>query len=245
MKTYGKHISELAPLKTFQQDVFTAEAQYPRHLCEFMLSLSLAFNDLHDLLLAHEFLNGVWPADETTPSPKLGEFNGFTNHLFRLHLGTLHELLKLIEENSKALKEPALAAVIGKMSTKAQKSWAVIVGVATRTTQTKSDLIQFLLFARNKVAFHYDGKEIGAGYKLAFAKTGRVPYVSRGATLGRSRLYFADAAAQDYLRKKANDLGAPDAILTAMKLMGTVTFAIHQVVFTFITTRAKLAAPPG
>lgn len=245
MRTYAEHIGRLASLKTFDQAAFAPDVQYSRQLCEFVLSLALAFNDFHDLLIAHDFLNGAWPADDSTPSQELGEFNGLTNHLFRLHLATLHEVLELIAKNAKVLKDPAFTSVIAKMTAKARTAWSAMVAVATGGAASKSDLARFLLFARNKVAFHYDPDQIGTGYNLAFGSTSRRPYVSRGGTFGRSRFYFGDDAAQEYLRKKAQDISAPDAIVAAFQMIGTLAFAIHQVVFTFITTRARLEVPPA
>jgi len=39
------------------------------------------------------------------------------------------------------------------------------------------------------------------------------------------------------MRKKAEDLGVPESLLDAVKLIAEVAFAIHQLVFTFIETR--------
>jgi hypothetical protein len=244
MRTYRGHIANLAPLRTLDPAAFQPDAQCPKDVCDLVLSLALAFNDFHDLLVTHDILNGVWPTDDSTPTPELGEFNGFSYHLFRAHLATLHELLNLLQKNSSLLADRSLAAVVKKLQPKAKIAWSSVVGVATGTNSEASDLTKFLIFARNKVAFHYSRKEIGGGFRTAFVGTGRQPYVSRGNTLATSRFFFADASAEDYMRMKANDLGVPDTFTAAIDLIRDVTFAVHQVVFTFIKMRGfKLKQP--
>jgi hypothetical protein len=250
MRSYAQHVSELAPLETFDPAAFQADGAWPQQVCDFMLSLALAFNDVHDLLIAHDFLNGVWPADEKTHTTELGEFMGFTQHMFRLHLGTMHEILELIEHNKPVLNDPAFNSVVNKMRAQPQTAWRTLAATATGASTAQSDLSRFLMLARNKVAFHYDRKEISKGYKASFlSPKGRQPYVSRGNNLGKSRFYFADAAAQKYMDQKANELGAPKLVLNVLKFVQVVTFALHQLVFTFVTKRgfslAKPSAPPN
>jgi hypothetical protein len=237
MREYKAHVADLAPLRRVDATAFEPDDSHSQQLCDFVIGLALAFNDLHDLLVTHDILNAAWPDDESTPTPELGEFNGMTTHLFRMHVATLHELLKLIEENQAVLKEPSFVKVMSNMHPEAQAAWKSAVAAATGTDAGTSKLTKFLHFARNKVASHYDRKEIRAGFKKAFAGAGRDPYVSRGTTFAKSRFYFADAAAQDYMRKKAEDLGVPESLLDAVKLIAEVAFAIHQLVFTFIETR--------
>jgi len=238
MREYKQHISELAALEGFDPAAFAADSEHSQQLCDLVLSLALSFNDFHDLLVCHDIFNGAWPADEKTPTPELGEFNGITQHLFRVHLATLHEVLNLIADNAKALKEPSFEKVVAKMSADSREAWNKIVAAASGTGSDTTALTRFLLFARNKVAFHYDRKEIASGFRRAFVETAnREPYVSRGETLARTRFYFADAAAQDYMRRKAEELGAPNSIVDALEFITSVTFALHQLVFTFIVAR--------
>lgn len=237
MREYKDHISRLAALRTIEAAAFEPDARYSSQICGFVISLALAFNDMHDLLVTHDILNSAWPDDESTPTPELGEFNGLTTHLFRLHVATLHELLRLIEKNDGAIKDPSFAKVVARMPAEASRAWQVAVAAATGADPGKSELAKFLYFSRNKVASHYDRKEIRSGFRKAFSKTVRVPYVSRGNTLAKSRFYFADAAAQDYMRQKAEDLGAPESPLDAVKLAAEIAFAIHQLIFVFVETR--------
>lgn len=238
MRTYGQHISELSSLEAFDPAAFTPTTGYSQELCGFVLGLALAFNDFHDLLVAHDILISVWPSNETDPTPELGEFNGLSQHLFRLHLATLHEVLAFIAHNKRSLNELSLGTVLTKMTPAARSAWETITEVALGTISERSRLTEFLLFARNKVAFHYDRKEIASGFAKAFVQnTAREPFVSRGDTLASARFHFADAAAQDYMRKKAEEFGAPNSIIEALEFMTDVTFALHQLVFTFITSR--------
>jgi hypothetical protein len=66
-----------------------------------------------------------------------------------------------------------------------------------------------IYMARNKVAFHYDPKEISRGYRIMFfERDAGPPSVSRGDAMESTRFYFADAAAEQYLMCAA---GASDA----------------------------------
>jgi hypothetical protein len=244
MRTYQRHITNLAPLRTVDASVFQPDSRWSKDVCELVLSLALAFNDFHDLLVTHDILNGVWPDDDSKPTPELGEFNGLTQHLFRIHLATLHELLNLVKKNANLFDDPALASIVKKLHSKAKAAWISVVGVATGKNAQASDLTKFLILARNKVAFHYDRKEIGSGFRTAFIGTERRSYVSPGDTLATSRFFFADAAAEDYMRKKADDLGVPNTFVAAIDLITQVNFAVHQIVFTFIKMRGfKLKQP--
>lgn len=239
MTTYAEHLKKLVPLEAFEAQAFQPDDGYPQPLCDFVLSLALAFNDVRDLLITHEMLNAVWPEDDTTHTPELGEFNGLTQHMFRLELGTLHEILKLIEHNKSVLSHPSFVALVKKMGPKARNAWSALAAVALDAPAGgQGDLTRFLVFARNKVAFHYDRKEIARGFRGIFtASGGRQPYVSRGDTLAKSRFYFADAAAQEYMALKANEIGAPSSVIDALKLMSVLTLAINQVVVTFVSAR--------
>jgi len=246
MRTYQNHISQLAPIEAFDATVFTPDETYSKQMCDFVLSLALGFNDLHDLLVAHDILNGVEPHDTTTPTPALGEFGGLGVHLFRLHVGTLHEILNVVAKNRAIATGPALAVLVATMTPEAQNAWASITRVATDDTADKSEFALFLRFARNKVAFHYDGKGISSGFYASFvSQPSRRPYVSNGYTLGRSRFYFADAAAQEYMHQKAAEVGAPDSLLDALRLMKDVAFSIHQLVFAFLAERRKKGNAAG
>jgi len=76
------------------------------------------------------------------------------------------------------------------------------------------------------------------GYSRAFLRgSKREPFVSRGQTLATSRFYFADAAAEDYLREVGDPATDEVFALGTLKLVRNVTFSIHEIVLTFITAR--------
>jgi hypothetical protein len=80
VRTYQRHIADLAPLESFDAAVFVAKNPSDQHVCDFILGLALAFNDLRDLLIAHDILATVTPQPPHLPTPDLGEFNGVTLH---------------------------------------------------------------------------------------------------------------------------------------------------------------------
>ncbi len=238
MRKYRDHIAELAPLESFDAAAFTGSDDYPQQLCDFVLALSLAFNDLKDLVVAHDVLLSVQPAESSTVTAEVGEYNGITLHLIRMHLAIVHELIELIGRNANTTNHSAFRKIVSKLAPGAREAWAEVTKAVDGKEPGQSDLGNFLFFARNKVVFHYDRKEISRGYAKAFvASSVREPFLSRGRSLATSRFYFADAAAEQYMREKGDPLGDTAFTIAALNLINSVTFAIHEVVLTFINLR--------
>src|SRR5262249_21414880 len=144
-------------------------------------------------------LEPVKPKDNKI-SPAVGNISGLHVHFFRTLAGVIHELLNLIRENRATIDHPIFRETIRKLHHDARPMWAALVSTANDAT-TAHALAKMLLFARNKIAFHYDAKEIARGYKLAFIDDrGREPFLSRGVRMAEVRFYFADAAADEYMK---------------------------------------------
>lgn len=236
-RTYHSEIKKLATLETFDPEAFASDERDAIDVADFMLALALAFNDFKDLLLGHWLLLGQEPVDVTTPTPELGAFGGMHLHMYRLMLGFLHELLVLLKENLYVRSIPAFTKVEKQLSSKARNAWKKLVAAVEADKSTDND-VRFLLLARNKVAFHYDRKVIGRSFRRAFPAGGSAnPYVSRGASVSSSRFYFADAAAQAYLREV---FGRPDVehyLLQRQDFFVSVGQALHALVTTFVVSR--------
>jgi len=105
--------------------------------------------------------------------------------------------------------------------------------------QTKNPFSNFLKFIRNKVAFHYEAKEIYSGYKTYYNSTTRGvsrAFLSRGTNMPKTRYYFADGAAQGCLVKRNAAQSLKDVADTLIKLNFTLMEIIHH----FIQKRGQV-----
>jgi hypothetical protein len=237
MRSYVEHIAGLAPLLTLEPSVFAPDSDHSSELCGFVLALALAFNDLHDVVVVHDLLMTAQPADVTTPTPSFGEFGGLSVHLFRIQVGTVHEVLELVRKQRTLLRDHSLQQLIQALSSRSQGAWNTLIAAASgKKEHTK--LGSYLRYARNHVAFHYDRDKLSEGFAKAFlGGSDRQPYASRGGTLGRSRFYFADAAAQDYMGAASAANSIKDWTIESLELVGEIAFAIYGIVFAFIERR--------
>jgi hypothetical protein len=238
MRTYGDHVRGLASLETFDSRAFAPDDTYSQQVCDVVLSLALVFNDLKDVLVAHDLLATAAPKERAAISPEVGEYNGLVLHLVRLHIGIVHELTEMLAANRAAIEDKTFQRVVTRLSSSGRNAWRAVIEAVDAKGPSKDPLGKFLYFARNKISFHYDRKEISRGYTRAFlGKSDRVPYISRGDTLATSRFYFADAAAEEYMRTVGDPIGDDEFAVSIVKLIKHVTFAIHEIVVNFVNGR--------
>jgi hypothetical protein len=87
MRTYRDHVRGLSLLETFDSRAFAPDDTYSQQVCDVVLSLALVFNDLKDVLVAHDLLATAAPKERAAISAEVGEYNGLVLHLVRLHSG--------------------------------------------------------------------------------------------------------------------------------------------------------------
>lgn len=230
---------DLGPLETFDPAAFVSDSETPQALCDFVLALALAYNDLRDIFLARILLQEVSPTDRKTPTPHAALSNGLGIALIRAHAGALHELLNLVAENRAQLAHPAFAKVLGKLNKVGREAWEAVVNAANNRPAA-DPIAKALLFCRNKVAFHYDPKEIRRGYLRRFGPQSTNdprPLLSRGVAMKNRRFHFADAAAEAYLVDKGQDRAVDLIFRGGGELLESVNAALYLVVTTFIAAR--------
>jgi hypothetical protein len=235
METYRTSSENLVALESFDARAFQPDESTPRSVCAFVLTLAAIHNDFKDIVISERILEKDPPPQPEAETPSWGEHNGIRAHLLRLMGGLFHELLQVVQANEEILPHPSLARAVKHMSAPEREAWDAIVAVALEH-ETTEPLSKALLFIRNKVAFHYDCKEILKGYELRFGAGGR-PYLSRGDMLLSSRFYFADAAAQTYFFKCAEDATVRRQFGAESPLMQQVNLALHEIVLQFVQQR--------
>ena len=236
MNPYREANARLAPLETFDPNVFVSDAEFPPEMCHFVLALAVVYNDLRDLMVAYMCLEPILPPMNTGPTPAVGNVMGVSVHLMRSFAGVLHEAFELIRSNSDVVESAKFKQIVSNLHPEARESWLALAAVAEGKA-ISSPLTKMLLFARNKVAFHYDPKEIARGFRLAFIGTGREPYVSRGQSMAEARFYFADAAVSEYMNIAGDTAAAGDFMKARTQVFHQVNHALREIVFGFVVKR--------
>ena len=238
MKTYSEYFSKLVPHKEFDPNAFIGNKDIPQELCNFILALALAHNDYKHYTMIFIMLIESQPEGPQQRNSMFGEYAGIKFHIIRLHIGFVHELLQLIKSNKNILTNHFFKEVIRVLNPKARKSWGdlVEVALAKESTPRKSNPLYMI---RNKVAFHYDAKELYSGYNNGFFKNGKVTQkacLSEGNTLCSSRFYFADLAIQGYMEKEL-DVDGDRFFASLSQIMNDINIALHNICITFIQRR--------
>jgi hypothetical protein len=233
---YKEIVAGLGPLETFEARAFVKDVQCPQKVCDLVLGLALIHTDLRDVVLAQTLLDNVSPRDQVTPTVELGHFNGLAGHLVRLQAGILHELLEVVKDHGSAIRTSPFPSLVAQLTVDGRAAWDAIIAAA-RGKRVTDPLGRLLFFARNKVAFHYDLKALHQGYARSFPGGGsRVPYISLGANMARTRFYFAEAAADTYMRD--GDADAVDAFFSGKsELLVQVNKALSELVVRFVASR--------
>ena len=236
--------NKLVPFETFDRTAFVEDSEVSQRVCDFVLSLALAYNDFRDVITTRDLLIDISVDRQAPPSPLLALRNGIDNTIVRIQIGFMHELFKLINANSDAIAEPAFARVLRQMSKEGKKSWRALHDVATERP-SNDPLANALLLIRNKVAFHYDSQQLGSGYRHAFfdASTFGEPLLSRGSSMSETRFYFADAASHAYILSKAKETRSYEVLIATGDLVRSINQALYEIVTRYIQLRSAWSRP--
>ena len=235
---YDVELKKLAPLESFDADLFNPCSKEERGLCNLIISFALIFNDLKDTSMALRFVKNYDSRVNPEISPEKGQQGGLFVHLLRIEAGIMKELMVLIENNTNVIESSEFIGLTKKLSLRARECWNAVVSIALERTTTHP-MGKFLLFVRNKVAFHYDPKEIARGYKLAFIEndSDMIPYVSRGNSMPESRFYFADCAVEKYLLSGVDEEISRDFTTGRASLFDEVNIALYEIITKFVNHR--------
>ena len=231
-----RRLHEMAKLESFDPKVFIGSDPALQKVCNFVLALSLIFNDFRDLLHIHEVIISDRPDDKLRISRHGGNYSGVLIHLIRLMLGLAHELLELIRDNKSVLENALFQQVIKQLDEKDRNYWQDLVNTACGI-KTDSAIGEFAKIMRNKIGYHYNTQEIYTGYKKFFNSTDgnkSKAYVSRGANMAESRFYFADAAVSEYLRKSIQSKPGDEIVKEISEILSNLNFALRGIVDHFI-----------
>lgn len=238
MKYFADYYSKLSPHEEFDPLAFIGDGKIPQELCNFILALALTYNDYKYYSISFNMLLRSEPEGKPERNFAWGEYMGIKFHIIRIHIGFVHELFKLIQRNKKILEHPFFIEVIRVLNKKGRKSWDALIeaALADEASPKRSNPLHMV---RNKVAFHYDTKELLAGYNSGFFKDGDVienACISRGNTLEEARFYFADKAIQSYI-EKGLDMDVVSFFKSLEQIMRDINIALYHICGTFIQRR--------
>lgn len=221
-------------------------------LANFFLVLAVIFNDIKGLLLFQESIVDKYRKPENgEKSVHAGEFWGLHIQLTRLLLGTLHEVLKFLEEHQEEISSPEFKAILAKINNKeVGNAWNDIVGVALNASVVESDFTKNLLFIRNNVSFHYNqgGKELRRAFLNVFFErpkkvSNESAYYSMGDDASDTRFFYADASTEEYLRMKSDRKDIYESMSgyspEMLQLLQKINFVISRVLKTYLKNLPK------
>jgi hypothetical protein len=234
----------LAPLTRLEPDKLVSK-EGKDSLAEFMLALSLVFNDLKGIVSWRDY-NRLQPPDDNVISAESGEWIGFEMQIHRLMIAQVHELLRLIEEFKDIVDGEEMQRIVKKAPASVRRRWDVIVRIATDRRSSRDDAFATILVrVRNNATYHYyQPKALLAGFREFFYKSpgnagNEWAYASIGNNMGQTRFYFADAAMQATLYALTEKpMGKKFA-----KLFGDVIEDINQALAYIIGQYVKRAKP--
>ncbi len=238
-------LSKLSPLETFNKEAFIGDHEYGQDLCNFVLALSLIWNDTKNIMLFYEYLKDLKPKDIEFSDPNAmpimpiwGEISGIKFYLEKSLIALIHELFSLIRNSKDVLESNSFKTIYKQLRRNCRESWDTIISFASGGADSKTPLGKALLMVRHKITNHYDKNEIFKGYKKKFLLESSIPYISRGNRMLEERFYFADAAAQEYYRSQLEKVTSEEFHKNINLIKNSINLALQNLIETFIQGRS-------
>ncbi|MFC1693677.1 hypothetical protein ACFL1R_09250 [Candidatus Latescibacterota bacterium] len=239
-------LSSLSKLDTFDKNAFIGDNGYSQDLCNFILALSLIWNDTKNIIMFHDYIISLKPKDKEHYDPKdmpvkpiLGEISGIEVYLEKSLIAVIHELFILVRNSKDVVESDCFKKICKKLHKNCRESWGIIISYAFGGADSKTPLGKALLMVRHKIANHYDEKEIFKGYKKKFLMESNILYISRGIRMCEKRFYFADAAAQEYYKSQQEKVTPEEFYKNITLIRDCINLAIQNLVDTFIQSRSS------
>ena len=238
-------LKSLNPLESFNKEAFIGDHQYSQDLCNFILALSLIWNDTKNILIFYEYIKELKPKNKEFSDPKempimpiWGEISGIEIYLEKTLIALIHELFFLIKNSKDVVESNCFKTICKQLHKNCRDSWNIIISYAFGDADSKTPLGKALIMIRHKIANHYDKNEIFKGYKKKFLSESNIPYISRGNSMLEKRFYFADASAQEYYMSQKEKVTFDDFYKNINLIKNSINLAIQNLIETFIQRRS-------
>ncbi|MFA5000833.1 MAG: hypothetical protein WC531_01230 [Candidatus Paceibacterota bacterium] len=174
-----------------------------KEIQSFFLILGLIFNDLKGLVFFQKLIEDNYRKPrEDEVSVHTGEYNGLIAQADKLLIATVGEFFKFIEKNKSVINSLPFLLLIKNLDSNIRNKWNDLIILDQGST-----ILSKIARVRSNVAFHYDNsmEELRRGFidsffskKKDLAQHVRA-YYAFGDDMEHTRLYYSDAAAQDYV----------------------------------------------
>jgi hypothetical protein len=225
---------ELAPLESFDDNVFISDNPDEQKVCDLVLTLSLIYNDLKNYMWALDQLEKTKPKKRRIARYN-GQHSGFNLHMNRLFYAHIRALYDVVNKNQDVIKLPLFEKTIKTLNPDLRELWLALVSIATdgRVNGLDKSIKKVLEQIRHTSISHYNISEIGRGYKEFFSKNPMRAFISHGNKMGKTRFYFADAAIEGYI---SGILGSEikNLISNIDPFMDRVVLTLYNIVINFI-----------
>ncbi len=182
-------------------------------LTNFFLVLGIIHNDFKGILLFQKLLADTYRTpiiDER--SVHSGEYNGLHIQLTRLLIGGVHEFFEFLKENEGILSTTEFNEILENVNSTTKSAWKDIVDITFEKPAKESEFTYNIMLIRNNVSFHYNqsGKEIGKAFRNIFFNREKIGFNEKAYYciedgILNTRFFFADAAAEEYIRTKSEE----------------------------------------
>jgi hypothetical protein len=205
-KEFSGELKDISPKHIIDQD-------NKKDIQSFFLILGLIFDDLKGLIFFQKVIEDNYrKPDVNEVSAHAGEYNGLIAQTERLLIATVGEFFKFIEENEVVLTSTNFLLTLKKLSLEKRNRWNDLVSFGDGST-----ILSKIARIRSNVTFHYDNsmEELRRGFINSFFSNRKDliqhkrAYYSFGNTMENTRMYYSDAAAEDYIHAL---LGTEDRI---------------------------------
>ncbi len=190
---------ELAPLGAFPPNSLDPQNQ----MDAVIVALALAYNDLKDAHWLVKFLDDHQPEDTHKANSELGQWSGMREHAGRMITAISLEILAAIEtaDDAGVFADATFVRATKLLKPSSRRRWREVLALS-HSKGGDDPVKRFLVRVRNNIAYHYyEPRHLMRGYQKHFfdsaqsALTARA-FLSLGRTMGTTRFFFADAAAQ-------------------------------------------------
>ena len=239
---------DLAPLEKIVPHSLV-DSKTPTEVEKFFLALSLFYNDLKDMFWFFLRLRSDQEG-ATGVSGKSGQLAAMTNHLSRLVVGLLHELLRFLDEQRNTVLSSDLERLVSGLRPEGRKRWKELVDVAIDRKPDVRDRApttfpNALKRVRNRASYHCAAPaRLAEGFWHHFGGTGKAEaeyaFFSDGHNAESTRFYYADAAIAGVVELETYERNS-DWFGDVEKLAAVVNEALKPLLMAFIRSRMQAA----
>ena len=202
-------------------------------LQQFILGLSVAYNDLKDLHVVMTWLAAM-PTDGPGGETHSQQRDGMIIQQSKRAFACIHGILELLTAHRKLLRQPEVTRLLDRLSPRFRADWDAMADVALgRKDDPKSEMARKLAKIRHNFSAHYhQPRALLRGYQRRFFHDSKHPRTrfalfAIGKDLEDSRFHFADVAVEGGMF----DIIAPADIAPFVEEWGDLVESVNRAIF--------------